>query len=59
MRFSRYTAVNYSCAGNRGMTLFHASNYNRIPRPAVVMVRDGRQGNYTQENMRDLLHNDL
>ncbi len=37
-----------------------ASNYNRIPRPAVVMVRDGQAREIIhRENMRDLLHNDL
>lgn len=37
-----------------------ASNYNRIPRPPVVMVRDGKDRLVIRrETYEDLLHNDL
>jgi diaminopimelate decarboxylase len=37
-----------------------ASNYNRIPRPAVVMVHDGKTRiAVKRETYEDLIHNDL
>lgn len=37
-----------------------ASNYNRVPRPAVVMVRDGQARlAVRRESMEDLIRNDL
>lgn len=37
-----------------------ASNYNRIPRPAVVMVKDGKPRLIVRrESYEDLIHNDL
>ena len=37
-----------------------ASNYNRIPRPAVVMVKDGESRVIVKrETLEDLVKNDL
>ena len=37
-----------------------ASNYNRLPRPAVVMVKDGKDRLVVRrESFKDLVRNDL
>ena len=37
-----------------------ASNYNRVPRPAVVMVKDGKSRVVVRrESLDDLVRNDL